>query len=85
MHQTSAIIYDIGTSKIIHAEAMLARQFGQKIPEDSAFNANGESTTDPQEALDGALAVWGAQKGAVSPWRYNCWVYWLDRQRSRRK
>ncbi|KAF2158674.1 hypothetical protein M409DRAFT_30837 [Zasmidium cellare ATCC 36951] len=58
------IIYDIGTSKIIHAEAMLARRLGQKIPEDSAFNTDGEPTTDPQEALDGALAVWGGAKGS---------------------
>lgn len=58
------IIYDIGTSKIIHAEAMLARRLGQTIPENSAFNVAGEPTTDPQEALDGALAVWGGAKGS---------------------
>ena len=58
------VIYDIGTSKIIHAQAMLARRLGEQIPEGTAFNSKGEVTTDPQEALEGALAVWGGAKGS---------------------
>ena len=58
------IIYDIGTSKIIHAEVMLARRLGNDLPLDSAFNADGQSTTNPHEAVSGALAVWGGAKGS---------------------
>ena len=58
------IIYDIGTSKIIHAQVMLARRLGQELPPDTAFDASGNTTTDPQEALSGALAVWGGAKGS---------------------
>ncbi|KAK3701502.1 hypothetical protein LTR37_015476 [Vermiconidia calcicola] len=58
------IIYDIGTSKIIHAQVMLARRLGDTLPPDTAFNSGGEMTTDPHEALSGALAVWGGAKGS---------------------
>lgn len=61
---TTPIIYDIGTSKIIHAQAMLARRLGEQLPPDVAFNADGGMTTDPHEALSGALAVWGGAKGS---------------------
>ena len=65
------IIYDIGTSKIIHAEVMLARRLGQTLPEDVLYDENGRSITDPNEAFNGpngalsaALAVWGGPKGS---------------------
>ena len=58
------IIYDIGTSKIIHAQVMLARRLDQELPKDTAFDAHGNSTTNPHEALSGALAVWGGAKGS---------------------
>ncbi|MCJ1301805.1 hypothetical protein MMC08_004606 [Hypocenomyce scalaris] len=57
------IIYDIGTSKIIHAQAVLAKRVGKDLPEGVAFSSAGEPTTNPQEALEGALAVWGGHKG----------------------
>lgn len=58
------IVYDIGTSKIIHAQVMLARRLGQDLPPDTAFDAEGNMTTNPHEALSGALAVWGGAKGS---------------------
>ena len=65
------IIYDIGTSKIIHAQVMLARRLGQTLPEDVLYDAGGNSITDPNEAFNGpggalsaALAVWGGAKGS---------------------
>ncbi|ETN40863.1 uncharacterized protein HMPREF1541_05143 [Cyphellophora europaea CBS 101466] len=58
------IIYDIGTSKIIHADIMLARRLGRELPADSAFNSEGEMTIDPHEALQGAMAVWGGHRGS---------------------
>lgn len=65
------IIYDIGTSKIIHAQVMLTRRLGQTLPEDVLYDAEGNSITDPNEAFNGpggalsaALAVWGGAKGS---------------------
>ena len=58
------VIYDIGTSKIIHADIMLARRTGKDLPPDSAFNSAGEQTTSPHEALEGAMAVWGGPRGS---------------------
>lgn len=58
------IIYDIGTSKIIHAQAMLARRKGEQLPPDTAYDEDGEMTTDPDKALKGALKVWGGAKGS---------------------
>jgi delta1-piperideine-2-carboxylate reductase len=58
------IIYDIGTSKIIHAQVLLAQRTGQPLPEDMAFDADGNVTTDPADAPDGALAIWGGAKGS---------------------
>lgn len=58
------IIYDIGTSKIIHADIVLAKRLGRELPPDSAFDSKGEVTVDPQEALQGAMAVWGGHRGS---------------------
>jgi delta1-piperideine-2-carboxylate reductase len=58
------IIYDIGTSKIIHADIMLARRLGRDLPPDSAFDAEGNMTVNPDEALQGAMAVWGGHRGS---------------------
>lgn len=58
------MIYDIGTSKIIHAQVLLARRLGKELPPDTAYNADGEMTTDPHQALAGALTVWGGAKGS---------------------
>jgi delta1-piperideine-2-carboxylate reductase len=58
------VIYDIGTSKIIHADIMLARRLGRELPPDSAFDADGNTTVNPHEALQGAMAVWGGHRGS---------------------
>ncbi len=58
------IIYDIGTSRIIHAQVMLAKRKNEQLPPDTAFDENGEMTTDPEKALKGALKVWGGAKGS---------------------
>jgi len=62
--QGNPVIWDIGTSKIIHADAMLARRLGKPIAEDVAYNAEGQLTTNPAEALSGALMAWGGAKGS---------------------
>jgi LDH2 family malate/lactate/ureidoglycolate dehydrogenase len=58
------VIWDIGTSIIIHADAMLARRLGQPIRAGVAYGPTGEATTNPAEALAGALVAWGGAKGS---------------------
>lgn len=58
------VIYDIGTSKIIHADIMLAKRLGRELPPGSAYDPVGNETTDPQEALAGAMRVWGGHRGS---------------------
>jgi LDH2 family malate/lactate/ureidoglycolate dehydrogenase len=59
-----SIIFDIGTSAIIHAEATLARRLGDDLPENVAFDRDGRPTRNPAEALAGAFAAWGGHKGS---------------------
>ena len=58
------VIWDIGTSAIMHAEVKLAQQLGRQIPEGVAFDRQGRPTRDPAAALTGAFAAWGGHKGS---------------------
>jgi delta1-piperideine-2-carboxylate reductase len=58
------VIFDIGTSAIIHAEVTLAKRLGQELPENVAFDDAGRPTRDPAAALSGAFAVWGGHRGS---------------------
>jgi LDH2 family malate/lactate/ureidoglycolate dehydrogenase len=58
------VIWDIGTSAIMHAEVKLADTLGQQLPDDVAFDAAGQPTRDPMAALAGAFAAWGGHKGS---------------------
>ena len=58
------IIWDIGTSNIMHAEVLLARRLGQPLPEGRAIGPDGQATTDPNAALKGAFTAWGGHKGS---------------------
>ncbi|KIX94345.1 uncharacterized protein Z520_10055 [Fonsecaea multimorphosa CBS 102226] len=58
------VIYDVGTSKILHADILLAQRLGEPLPPESAYDATGQVTTDPAEALQGAIAVWGGHRGS---------------------
>jgi delta1-piperideine-2-carboxylate reductase len=58
------IIYDVGTSAIIHAEVTLARRLGNELPDNVAFDRDGLPTRDPAAALAGAFATWGGHKGS---------------------
>ena len=62
--QDVPIIWDIGTSSIMHAEVMLAERLGQELDEGVAFDETGLPTRDPKSALAGAFAPWGGHKGA---------------------
>ncbi|HEX2137837.1 MAG TPA: Ldh family oxidoreductase [Microvirga sp.] len=58
------VIWDIGTSAIIHAEVTLSRRLGLELPEGVAFDREGNPTRDPAAALEGAFAPWGGHKGS---------------------
>jgi LDH2 family malate/lactate/ureidoglycolate dehydrogenase len=58
------VIWDIGTSAIMHAEVKLADRLGQPLRDGVAFDAAGEPTRDPIAALAGAFAAWGGHKGS---------------------
>ncbi|KAJ9611504.1 hypothetical protein H2200_004688 [Cladophialophora chaetospira] len=58
------VIWDIGTSKIIHAQMKLAQLMDEELPEGTAFDKDGDPTRDPFKAMEGSLAVWGGHKGS---------------------
>ena len=58
------IIYDIGTSAIMHGEVALARRMGKDLPEGVAFDHEGQPTRDPVAALGGVFAAWDGPKGS---------------------
>src|ERR1700733_2747779 len=58
------VIWDVGTSAIIHAEVTLARRLGQLLPAGVAFDGDGQPTRDPAAALAGAFAAWGGHRGS---------------------
>ena len=59
------ITVDISLSKVARGKIMAARQKGDSIPQDWAFDAEGRPTTDPQAALAGTMAPLGDAKGTV--------------------
>ncbi|MCS5723908.1 Ldh family oxidoreductase [Herbiconiux sp. CPCC 203407] len=58
------VIWDIGISEIIHAQAVLAHRTGTELPAGSAYDASGSPTLDPLEALQGAFVNWGGHRGS---------------------
>jgi LDH2 family malate/lactate/ureidoglycolate dehydrogenase len=58
------VIWDIGTSAIMHAEVKLADRLGAELPDRVAFDAAGHPTRNPAAALGGAFAAWGGHKGS---------------------
>lgn len=58
------VIWDIGTSAVMHGEVVLSRRLGRPLDDGLAFDRDGHPTTDPAAALAGALTVWGGHKGS---------------------
>lgn len=58
------IIWDIGTASIMAGQVVMALRMGEKLPEGSAYTADGRPTRDPSEAARGAWSVWGGHKGS---------------------
>jgi len=61
---TEPVIWDVGTSAIMHAEVKLAQRLGEPLRAGVAFDAVGQPTLDPAAALGGAFATWGGHKGS---------------------
>lgn len=58
-------VFDFATSVAARGEIELHRRAGKPIPEGWAVDANGIPTTDPTEALAGAMLPFGGHKGSA--------------------
>jgi len=59
-----AIVLDMATSVVAHAKVKGAADRGESIPPDWAVDGTGHPTTDPAQALAGALLAFGGPKGS---------------------
>ncbi len=57
------IVVDMATSLVSRGKVLQALKEDREIPEDWAVGPDGEPTTDPEEALEGALLPFGEHKG----------------------
>ncbi|OGK08525.1 hypothetical protein A2767_05505 [Candidatus Roizmanbacteria bacterium RIFCSPHIGHO2_01_FULL_35_10] len=63
--KNNPFIFDMGTSAISYGALLKAKALGQNIPKDSAIDKDGNMTTDPNKAIDGAtLPFVNSYKGA---------------------
>ncbi len=58
------LVLDMATSATTWFAVINARDNEQPLPEDAAFDANGNPTIDPAEAMKGALRTFGGAKGS---------------------
>ena len=63
--QPHPILLDVGTSAATFGEVLLARGQGRPLPEGVALDKDGQPTTDPKRAAEGALLPWAGHKGYV--------------------
>lgn len=59
------LVIDLALSTVAAGKIMAARQKGEPIPADWAFDAEGRPTTDPNAAAKGLMAPSGGAKGAA--------------------
>ena len=57
--------FDFATSGFARGEIELYKRAGKPLPEGVAIDKNGQPTTDPQAALDGAMLTFGGYKGSA--------------------
>ncbi|MCQ2006139.1 Ldh family oxidoreductase [Rhizobium sp. NRK18] len=58
-------VFDFATSVAARGEIELHRRAGTPIPEGWAVDRDGNPTTDPEAALDGAMLTFGGHKGSA--------------------
>ena len=59
-----AVVLDMAITEIAAAEIRRCKKLGLKIPENVALSKDGIPTTDPQEAIEGAMLPFGGYKGS---------------------
>ncbi|MGV1871144.1 Ldh family oxidoreductase [Agrobacterium rosae] len=59
------LVIDLALSKVARGKIMAARQKGEAIPDGWALDASGQSTTNPDEAINGTMLPAGDAKGAA--------------------
>jgi len=59
------LLIDLSLSKVARGKVMVAQQRGESIPNDWALDENGQTTTDPDAALNGTMLPMGEAKGAA--------------------
>ena len=57
------IVIDMATSKTAMGKVRLAEKLGVQLEPDCCIDKNGKPTTDPEEAMEGALFPFGGYKG----------------------
>lgn len=62
---THSLTADMATSTGAYGKVIAAKNEGTSIPDGWAVDASGRPTTDPQEAMDGALTPFGGHKGSA--------------------
>lgn len=58
-------VFDFATSVAARGELELHRRAGKELPEGWAIDADGNPTTNPEEALAGAMLPFGGHKGSA--------------------
>ncbi|GAA4217667.1 LDH2 family malate/lactate/ureidoglycolate dehydrogenase [Sagittula marina] len=58
-------VFDFATSAFARGEIELYRRENKPLPEGVALDANGQPTTDPEAAMDGAMCTFGSYKGSA--------------------
>lgn len=58
-------VFDFATSVAARGEIELKRRAGEPLPDGWAIDAQGQPTTDPEAALQGAMLPFGAHKGSA--------------------
>ncbi len=59
------LLVDLSLSKVARGKILVSAESGEAIPEDWAFDADGNPTADPKRALAGTMAPMGEAKGAA--------------------
>ena len=58
------LIFDMGTSALMHGDVILAKRLNALLPEGMAVDSQGNLTRDPAAALAGSILAFGGHKGS---------------------
>lgn len=63
--QPQPILVDTGTAAVSYGSVLVARKEGRQLPPDSALDAGGRATRDPEAAAAGCLVPFGGHRGGA--------------------